>query len=176
MKVNANYPHGWNSQQKRYDKLYHPMWVTAMTMLISIKVKHRFRWFDSGDIDSVQHLRNIIEVCNGTPHIQHWLVTKEKRTVRQFLDEGGIVPDNLVIQMSGYVVDGDRVKGFHDCKQITQHVVPSDRATARGYTCPVAHVTAVSSGDESHSVPCVDRASHIFTIRLPDRHPHADAS
>ena len=166
MKGNYNYPNVMKAQQKRYDKLYHPLWVTAMTMLIYIKVKHRFRWFDSGDIDSVQHLRNIIEVCNGTPHIQHWLVTKEKRTVRQFLDEGGIVPDNLVIQMSGYMVDGDKVKGFDDCQQITHHLVHADRDKARGHICPVEDGKGFSSCEEANCFACWDRDVNIVTSGL----------
>ena len=103
MKGNYQWPNVMKALMRRYDSLYHPMWVTAMPMLIRIKVKQHFRWFDSGDVDSEQCLRNIIGVCNGTPIIKHWLVTKEKRTVRKFLDEGGIIPDNLVIQMSGYM-------------------------------------------------------------------------
>ena len=53
MKGNYVWPNVKKALQRRYDSLYHPMWVTAMTMLIRIKVKERFRWFDSGDIDSV---------------------------------------------------------------------------------------------------------------------------
>ena len=35
------------------------------------------RWFDSGDLQSLSHLMKIIEVCEHTPHIKHWLATRE---------------------------------------------------------------------------------------------------
>ena len=163
MKGNYVWPNVKKALQRRYDSLYHPMWVTAMTMLIRIKVKERFRWFDSGDIDSVQCLRNIIEVCNGTPNIKHWLVTKEKRTVRKFLDEGGIIPDNLVIQMSGYMLDGDIVKGFDDCNQITHHLVHTDRDKARGHICPVEDGNGVTSCKQANCYACWDNGVNVVS-------------
>ena len=150
MKGNYNYPNVMKAQQRRYERLNHPLWVQAMTMLIYIKVKKRFRWFDSGDLEGVQQLRNIIDVCNGTPDVQHWLVTKEKRTVRKFLDDGGVIPDNLVIQMSCYMVNGDKVKGFDDCKQITHHLVHSDIDKAQGHICPVEDGKGFSSCEEAN--------------------------
>ena len=60
--------------------LTHPQWVQAMAVLI--KGKKHFRWHDSGDLQSVHHLKKIFEVCNLTPDtMQHWLPTQE----RQFL-------------------------------------------------------------------------------------------
>jgi hypothetical protein len=166
MKGNYNYPNVMKAQQRRYERLNHPLWVQAMTMLIYIKVKKRFRWFDSGDIDSLQQLRNIIDVCNGTPNVQHWLVTKEKRTVRKFLDDGGVIPDNLVIQMSGYMVNGDKVKGFDDCKQITHHLVHSDIDKAQGHICPVEDGKGFSSCEEANCFACWDRSVNVVTSGL----------
>ena len=166
MKGNYHWPNVKKALQRRYDSMYHPMWVTAMTMLIRIKVKQYFRWFDSGDLDSVQNLRNITEVCNGTPIIKHWLVTKEKRTVRKFLDEGGIIPDNLVIQMSGYMLDGGIVKGFEDCNQITHHLVHTDRDKARGHICPVEDGDEVTSCKQANCYACWDRNVNVVTSGL----------
>jgi len=166
MKGNYNYPNVMKAQQRRYERLNHPMWVKAMTMLIYIKVKKRFRWFDSGDLESVQQLRNIVAVCDATPDVQHWLVTKEKRTVRKFLDDGGVIPDNLVIQMSGYMVNGDKVKGFDDCQQITHHLVHSDRDRAQGYICPVEDGKGFSSCEESNCFACWDRSVNVVTSGL----------
>ena len=166
MKGNYNYPNVMKAQQRRYERLNHPLWVKAMTMLIYIKVKKRFRWFDSGDLEGVQQLRNIIDVCNGTPNVQHWLVTKEKRTVRKFLDDGGVIPDNLVIQMSGYMVNGDKVKGFDDCKQITHHLVHSDIDKAQGHICPVEDGKGFSSCEEANCFACWDRSVNVVTSGL----------
>ena len=51
--------------QRRLASLTHPQWVEGMTTLVK-KIKH-FRWHDSGDIQSVDHLKKIFEVCNNTP-------------------------------------------------------------------------------------------------------------
>ena len=147
-----------NAQERRYQKLYHPLWVTAMTMLLWLKVKSYFRWHDSGDIDSMKHLCNIIEVCENTPHIKHWLPTKEKRLVREFLNRGGVIPINLVISMSGYFVDGGTVKGFDDQPQITHHLTYSKRnrdgAVSKGYICPVEDGLGFKSCDQANCSAC----------------------
>jgi len=80
---------------RRLKSLTHPRWVEAMTVLV--KGKKHFRWHDSGDIQSEDHLKKIYEVCNNTPGTMHWLPTQE----RQYLPmEGSTYPDNLVIRLS----------------------------------------------------------------------------
>ena len=111
---------------RRLESLDHPQWVEAMTTLV--KKKKHFRWHDSGDIQSVAHLKKIYEVCNNTPGTMHWLPTQE----RQYLPlEGSTYPGNLVIRLSNSknnskpgrawthwstVVD----KGFHSCPAQSQ--------------------------------------------------------
>ena len=46
---------------RRQQALTHPRWVEAMVTLI--KDQDWFRWHDSGDIQSPEHLKNIFEVC-----------------------------------------------------------------------------------------------------------------
>ena len=43
------------------------------------KVKY-FRWHDSGDVQDLDHLRRIYEVCKLTPDVQHWMPTREACT------------------------------------------------------------------------------------------------
>ena len=62
--------------ERRFQSLGHPLWVEAMAVLI--KGKKFFRWHDSGDIQSVDHLKKIFEVCEATPDTQHWLPTQER--------------------------------------------------------------------------------------------------
>ena len=78
---------------RRLESLKHPLWTEAMTVLV--KGKKHFRWHDSGDIQSVAHLKKIFEVCNNTPGTMHWLPTQE----RQYLPLGSY-PKNLVIRLS----------------------------------------------------------------------------
>ena len=79
-----------------------PRWVQAMTALIT---GHKyFRWHDSGDLQSVQHLKNIFEVCKQTPSTKHWLPTREHSLLR--LMDPDIIPPNLIIRISATKVDG----------------------------------------------------------------------
>jgi len=81
------------AMERRLKSLTHPRWVEAMTVLV--KKKKHFRWHDSGDIQSVAHLKKIFEVCNNTPGTMHWLPTQE----RKYLPLGSY-PKNLVIRLS----------------------------------------------------------------------------
>ena len=63
------------SQYKRLKAIRHPLWVQAMTTLIT---GHKyFRWHDSGDLQGADHLKKIFEVCKATPATWHWLPTRE---------------------------------------------------------------------------------------------------
>jgi len=88
-----NFPNVKNALQRRLDSLGHRFWIPAMAMLI--RGKKHFRWHDSGDLQSVQHLKNIFEVCNLTPDTMHWLPTQE----RKYLPLGSY-PANLTIRLS----------------------------------------------------------------------------
>ena len=152
------YPVVKEAQERRYKLLYHPMWVGAMTMLLWLQVKEFFRWQGSGDIDSLQHLCNIVQVCENTPHLKHWMPTKEKGILKEFLKYGGVIPDNLVISMSGYFVDGGKVKGFDDQPQIAHHLTYNKRnkhgVDTEAYICPVEDGLGFKSCDEANCSAC----------------------
>ena len=80
---------------RRLEALSHPQWVQAMTVLI--KGEKFFRWHDSGDLQSVHHLKQIFEVCNNTPDTAHWLPTREARFLR--LMDPEVIPKNLIISL-----------------------------------------------------------------------------
>jgi hypothetical protein len=89
------FPNVKDALARRLDSLGHPLWVQAMTVLI--KGKKHFRWHDSGDLQSVQHLKNIFEVCNLTPDTMHWLPTQERKFLPLNTDS---IPKNLLIRLS----------------------------------------------------------------------------
>ncbi len=90
-----NFPNVKDALTRRLESITHLHWVEAMATLIQGK-KH-FRWHDSGDIQSVEHLKKIFEVCNRTPDTLHWLPTQE----RQYLPlQGSSIPKNLIIRWS----------------------------------------------------------------------------
>ena len=87
---------------RRLRAITDPLWVQAMTALIT---GHKyFRWHDSGDLQSVQHLKNIFEVCKNTPDTQHWLPTREAGLMR--LMDPDVAPKNLIIRVSATKVNG----------------------------------------------------------------------
>jgi hypothetical protein len=94
---------------RRLALLETPEWADAMVALILAKASrgHRyFRWHDSGDLQSGEHLTRIVEVCERTPDVRHWLPTREYAMVKAWRDGGGRVPANLTIRLSGHMVDG----------------------------------------------------------------------
>ena len=90
-----NFPNVKDALARRLESLTHPQWVEAMAVLI--KGKKHFRWHDSGDLQSVQHLKNIFEVCNLTPDTMHWLPTQERKFLPLSQDS---IPKNLLIRLS----------------------------------------------------------------------------
>ena len=92
--------------QRRATSIKHPDWVDAMVSLI---MGHKyFRWHDSGDIQSVEHLKKIFEVCKRTPSTKHWMPTREARFLK--LLDPDIIPPNLIIRMSSHMIDQKPVK------------------------------------------------------------------
>ncbi len=87
--------------RRRAASLMHPDWIDAMVALIS--GHEYFRWHDSGDIQSVEHLKRIFEVCKRTPDTKHWMPTREARFLR--LMDPDIIPSNLIIRMSSHMID-----------------------------------------------------------------------
>jgi len=81
-----------------------PDWCAAMVKLLD--AQRWFRWFDAGDLQSVEHLRRIARVAELTPWCMHWLPTREVATVRAFVRAGGRFPANLVVRLSGTWIDG----------------------------------------------------------------------
>ena len=89
---------------RRLKALEDPRWVEAMVTLITGHA--HFRWHDSGDIQSVDHLKNIFEVCKRTPETAHWLPTREARFLKDIQPE--VVPKNLKIVLSDHMVDQEK--------------------------------------------------------------------
>jgi len=98
-------------------------WIAAMTTLI--RRQEYFRWHDSGDLQGSWHLANIAEVARRTPETKHWIPTREYRMVKEFLANGGTIPENLTVRLSGHMIDGPAP----EMGLPTSTVVTSDDAT-----------------------------------------------
>ena len=101
------FPNVQAALKRRLDKLHDPRWVDAMVTLINgrhwQKPEPVFRWHDAGDLQSVQHLKNIFEVCKRTPGTAHWLPTRESPILKKFKPDE--VPKNLKIVLSDHMID-----------------------------------------------------------------------
>ena len=90
-----------DAQYRRLKAIYTAPWVKAMAHLINSKKPDVFRWHDSGDVQDLDHLNKIYEVCKLTPSKRHWMPTREA-WVKDHLDRA---PSNLVIRFSAPMID-----------------------------------------------------------------------
>ena len=90
----TRYPEIKRAQYVRLQALKHPLWVDAMTA--QVKRQKYFRWHDAGDVQDLNHLNKIYEVCRLTPDTKHWMPTREA-WIKDHLNNK---PDNLVIRFS----------------------------------------------------------------------------
>ncbi len=101
MKGRYRFPNVREAMDKRLTALADPRWVDAMVTLIT--GEKYFRWHDSGDIQSIEHLENIFRVCRKTPDTQHWMPTREPQFIKRL--NVNQVPRNLIIRMSSHMID-----------------------------------------------------------------------
>jgi hypothetical protein len=80
---------------RRLDAIKDPRWVEAMVWLLQKETY--FRWHDSGDLQGEWHLHKIVDVALRTPHVRHWLPTKEYKLVKEWKEP---FPDNLCVRVS----------------------------------------------------------------------------
>ena len=87
----------------KMNSLGFPVWIELMTELISRKEKKGFfRWHDSGDLQSIEHLKAIIQIARNLPGIKFWLPTREIKILKDYLKDSGSIPDNLNIRISAF--------------------------------------------------------------------------
>lgn len=100
------------ARDRRHRGLPHPRWTEAMIRQIShycVGEQTFFRWHDSGDLQGLWHLENIIAVVRATPQIRHWLPTREYAIVSAYLAAHGPFPDNLCVRLSALMIDTEPV-------------------------------------------------------------------
>ena len=121
------------AQYVRLKSLTNPLWVEAM--VTQIKRQKFFRWHDAGDIQSMDHLNKIFEVCRLTPQIQHWMPTREAQFLSQIENPTEDVPQNLIIRMSSHMIDQAAVKFWPWTSTVTSKGGASCPAPSQNNTC-----------------------------------------
>jgi hypothetical protein len=114
-------------------------------MIYLIKGMPYFRWHDSGDLQSINHLKMIAEVARKTPETTYWLPTREYQMVIEFVEEmraiarqkkkalKKYIPENLVIRLSAMRFEQ---KGPEKLAKKLGVLVSS--ASKTGFNCPAS--------------------------------------
>lgn len=127
------------------DWLLRTDWINAMTALIQRRYEgaseRYFRWHDSGDIQSYNHLTMLVQVARNIPDIQFWIPTKEKSIVLHYLRKHGEFPKNLVVRVSSAMIDAPPMRGFtltstvHKNEEPVGHVCPAPQQNGECGKC-----------------------------------------
>jgi len=81
------------------------LWTASMIFLIKNGVDKYFRWFGSGDLQSVDMLNCIVNVARACKGIKFWLPTREYGIVGEWVRKNGELPSNLNVRLSAYMHD-----------------------------------------------------------------------
>ena len=103
-------------------------WVADMVKALS-KQKH-FRWFDSGDMYSLELAEKIYHVMKHTPGTKHWLPTRMAKFPKfaDVIARMQALP-NVMVRFSSDAVDGSYVPGVHGST-----ILPEGMAAPAGVT------------------------------------------
>jgi hypothetical protein len=123
--------------RRRLRAISHPRWVEAVAALIARSGETHFRWHDSGDLQSMWHLRKIIAVCPRCPGVRFWLPTREFQTVEAYRRRGGEIPENLCIRYSAHLVDGPPPLRYG--LPVSTVSSSAEAAPCGAHRCPAAH-------------------------------------
>jgi len=122
------YPEVKAAQYRRLKAITDIRWVPAMVKLLT--GQEVFRWHDAGDIQNLTHLENIVRVVKATPDVKHWIPTKEKQIIKAFLKKHKTFPNNIVVRVSGAMVNGKPLVSFPNTSTV------SNNGKAYGHECP----------------------------------------
>ena len=122
------------AQARRLERLENPGWVKAMAKLTA--KGEPFRWFDSGDVQSLSMLIKIVAVAMLNPQQRYWLPTKEYKIVSTYRKQGGIVPNNLVIRVSAPMINQRLSDVYGNTSMV---ITPGTKVDADVTICDAAH-------------------------------------
>ena len=123
-------------------------WVDIMVHAIKATGEKYFRWHDSGDIQGLWHLQNIVEVARRLPDVRFWIPTRENRVVREYLRDYGNFPTNLIVRVSAAMIGGKPIVSFPHTSTVVSdgsHTCPAYRQAGMCGDCRACWST------ESHS-------------------------
>ena len=141
-RIRPSVDQGWKANLAKFNQAASTdnlnAWVDAVTFqILRYNTDLHHRWFDSGDLQSVEMLRAICEVCKLTPQIKHWLPTQERAIVQEF-KRSNKIPANLVIRVSASKINGTlpNADNTSNVFTTTDHIHDTEcKALQRGNNC-----------------------------------------
>ena len=112
---------GYSERLKNVDSIY---WIDAM--IKQIGNDPYFRWFASGDLQSLAMLEKIVIIARALPDTKFWLPTHEPGIIKSWLEKHQqAFPDNLIIRISAVYIDkpADLPKSLQGHKNILTSTV-----------------------------------------------------
>ncbi len=104
MKGRYIFPNVIRAMEKRFQAMKRPDWHILLAELIRRKEKKHFRFFDSGDLQSVKMLDDIVQIAKILPGINFWLPSRERKIISEWLSSGKEFPANLTVRISAAMV------------------------------------------------------------------------
>jgi len=131
-------------------------WVNEMVS--ALDSQRYFRWFDSGDIVSIDLAHKILEVMERTPWVKHWLPTRMHKFSKYLpiLEKMQELP-NVVVRYSSDSVQGEIIAGQ------TTSTIFSDDVPAGAKECEAYKNAGKCSGCRacySKDVPVIAYKAH----------------
>ena len=125
------------ANHKRLSLMSQPGWVKAMIAKIK-EEEHSgyFRWFDSGDLQSLKNLKDIVRIALALPSIKFWLPTKEYAIISEYYELYGPFPKNLTVRLSAYMVNTAGPNSLATAMGLTTSEVHSNESATTGTHCP----------------------------------------
>lgn len=133
--------YGWPTVKDAYQRRFNAYnenptsWADNMIELLQRKKGlDYFRWFDSGDLQSVEMLEGIVKVSASCPNITFWLPTRELGILADYVAKWGANwPQNLTVRLSATKVDGESWTRVADELNVLTSTVSSSPSDT---TCP----------------------------------------
>lgn len=109
---NYNFPNVKAPRAFNREDWQRPGWV--MDMVQALDSSRYFRWFDSGDMYSVDLANSIYQVMRLTPWVKHWLPTRMHKfdKFKRVIERMNHLP-NVVVRFSSDSVTGGLIDGLN---------------------------------------------------------------
>ena len=124
--ANVKKPREFNREDWKRDS-----WVNDM--VLALDSSRYFRWFDSGDMYTLQLACKIYEVMKATPWVKHWLPTRmHKFNKYKTIIERMQALDNVVVRFSSDSVTGGVIEGLNT-STIFSDTLPDNAFECKAY-------------------------------------------